>query len=188
MQVLAQLGARVCSKIARVMSITATQIVQALVYADRHIEVLRGPTLDYKEYISVCRADGLAVSGILSREILKELVAAGFVKEEGPENDRMVTIFRLTDEGRAEAALKQKKGAGVRSTGEMNHFHLHLCNDPVAGAAGRAIINAKLKARLFWLGVRQYQGFSAPGTGRSQLVRFLRAVSHGYPPALFHLG
>jgi hypothetical protein len=70
----------------------------------------------------------------------------------------------------------------------MNHFHLHLSNDPVADAAGRAIINAKLKSRLFRLDVRQYQGFSGPGTGRWQLVRFLRVVSHGYPPALFHLG
>jgi hypothetical protein len=93
------------------MSITATQTVQAMVYNDGHIEVLRGPTLDYKEYISVCRADGLAVtvSGILSREILNELVAANFVKQDGPENDRMVTIFWLTDEGRADAALKQKR-------------------------------------------------------------------------------
>jgi hypothetical protein len=98
-------------RFARGMSIIATQIVQAMVYDDGHIEVLRGPTLDYKEYISVCRADGLAVtvSGSLSREILNELVAADFVKQDGPENDRMVTIFRLTDEGRAEAALKQKR-------------------------------------------------------------------------------
>ena len=66
---------------------------------------------DYKEYISVCRADGLAVtvSGILSREILNELVAANFVKQDGPENDRMVTIFRLTDEGRVEGSPKQKR-------------------------------------------------------------------------------
>ena len=69
----------------------------------------------------------------------------------------------------------------------MKHFHLHLSNDPVAGAAGRAIINAKLKARLFRLDVCQYQGFSTPGTGRSQLARFLCAVSHGYSPALFHV-
>jgi hypothetical protein len=98
-------------RFARVMSITATQIVQAMFYDDGHIEVLRGPTLDYKEYISVGRADGLAVtvSGILSRKILNELVAANFVKQDGPENDRMVTIFRLTDEGRAEAAPKQKR-------------------------------------------------------------------------------
>ncbi len=98
-------------RVARGMSITATQIVQAMVYDDGHIEVLRGPMLDYKEYISVCRADSLAVtvSGILSREILDELVAANFLKQAGPENDCMVTIFRLTDEGRAEAALKQKR-------------------------------------------------------------------------------
>jgi hypothetical protein len=37
----------------------------------------------------------------------------------------------------------------------MNHFHLRLSNDPVAGAAGRAIINAKLKAWLFRLDVCQ---------------------------------
>jgi hypothetical protein len=70
-------------------------------YDDGHIEVLRGATLDYKEYTSVCRADGLAVtvSRILSREILKGLMAADFVKQDDPENDRMVTILRLTDEG-----------------------------------------------------------------------------------------
>jgi hypothetical protein len=64
-----------------------------------------------QEYISVCRADGLAVtvSGNLSREILKELVAADFVKQDDPENDRTVTIFRLTDGGRAGAAPKQKR-------------------------------------------------------------------------------
>jgi hypothetical protein len=98
-------------RFARRMSMTATQIVQAMVYDDGHIGVLRGPTLDYKEYISVCRADGLAVtvSGILSSEILNELVAANFVKQDGPENDRMVTIFRLTDEGRIEGSPKQKR-------------------------------------------------------------------------------
>jgi hypothetical protein len=97
-------------RFARVMSITATQIVQAMVYDDGHIEVLRGPTLDYKEYISVCRADGLAVtvSGILSRESLNELVAANCVKQDGPEDDRMATIFRLTDEGRARGSPKSK--------------------------------------------------------------------------------
>jgi hypothetical protein len=51
--------------------------------------------------------------------------------------------------------LKSKKGADVQSTGEMNHFHLRLSNDPVAGAAGRAIINAKFKAGLFRLDVCQ---------------------------------
>jgi hypothetical protein len=63
-----------------------------------------------QEYISVCRADGLAVtvSGILSREILKELVAADFVKQDDPGNDRMVTIFRLTD-GVEPAVPKQKR-------------------------------------------------------------------------------
>jgi hypothetical protein len=84
--------------------------------------------------------------------------------------------------------LQSKKGADVQSPGEGNHFQLCLSNDPVAGAAGRAIINAKLKARLFWFGVRHYQGFAAPGTGRSQLVRVLWVVSHGCLSALFHLG
>ena len=98
-------------RFSRVMSITATQIVQAMVYDDGHIEVLRDPTLEYKGYISFCRADGFAVTvfGILSREILDELVAANVVEQDGLKNDCMVTIFRLTDEGRAEAALKQKR-------------------------------------------------------------------------------
>jgi hypothetical protein len=86
------------------VSITATEILQAMIYNDGHIEVLRGPTLDYKDHISVCRADGLAIafSGILSREILNGLVAANLVKQDDPINDRAVTIFRLTDEGRAQ--------------------------------------------------------------------------------------
>jgi hypothetical protein len=94
-----------------VMSITAIEILRAMVYGDGYIEALRGPTLDYKEYISVRRADGLAVTfrGILSPEMLNELVSANFVKQDGPENDRMVTIFKVTDEGTAEAALKQKR-------------------------------------------------------------------------------
>jgi hypothetical protein len=98
-------------RFACVMSITATEILQAMVYHDGHIEVLRGPTLGYKEYISVCRADGLAMtfSGILSREILNKLVAAKFTKQDGPEDDRMVTIFRLTDEGKARGSPKAKK-------------------------------------------------------------------------------
>jgi hypothetical protein len=93
------------------MSITAIQILQAMVYEGGHIEVLRGPTPQYEEYISVCRANGLVVklAGTLSREMLNDLVEANFVERDGPENERNVTIFKLTDEGREAANLSQTK-------------------------------------------------------------------------------
>jgi hypothetical protein len=70
------------------------------------------PTSDFLPLRNTSRPVGrmaVTVSGILPREILKELVAADFVKQDDPENDRMVTIFRLTDGGRAGAAPKQKR-------------------------------------------------------------------------------
>lgn len=97
------------------MSITAIQILQAMVYEGGHIEVLRGPTPQYEEY-SVCRANGLVVklAGTLSREMLNDLVEANFVERDGPENERNVTIFKLTDEGREAANLKPNKSRPPR--------------------------------------------------------------------------
>jgi hypothetical protein len=74
---------------------------------DGHIAALRGPTHEYKEHISVCRVDGLGTkfAVVFSRAILNELVKANFVKQDGPENERQVTIFRLTNQGRRIAKL-----------------------------------------------------------------------------------
>jgi hypothetical protein len=88
------------------MSITIVQILQAMVSEDGYIGVLRGPTYRYKEHISVCRADGRAMrsASVFSRAILNDLVKANFVKQDGLENERQVTIFRLTDDGRRRVA------------------------------------------------------------------------------------
>ena len=96
-----------------VVSITATQILRAMASENAHIAVLRGPTHEYQEYISLSRADGLAVAikfaGTLSREMLTALVEANFVKRDGPENAHNVTVFKLTDEGRMAANLGPNK-------------------------------------------------------------------------------
>ena len=95
------------------MSIAA---IQAMVYEGGHIEVLRGPTPQYEEYISVCRANGLVVklAGTLSREMLNDLVEANFVERDGPENERNVTI-KLTDEGREARRLHGHQFAKAQS-------------------------------------------------------------------------
>jgi DNA-binding MarR family transcriptional regulator len=41
--------------------------------------------------------------------MLNDLVEANFVERDGPENERNVTIFKLTDEGREAANLSQTK-------------------------------------------------------------------------------
>jgi DNA-binding PadR family transcriptional regulator len=43
------------------------------------------------------------LAGTISREMLNDLVEANFVERDGPENERNVTIFKLTDEGREAA-------------------------------------------------------------------------------------
>jgi hypothetical protein len=88
------------------MSITTIQILQAMVSGDGYIGVLRGPTYRYKEHISVCRADGRAMrsASVFSRAILKDLVKANFVRQDGLENAQQITIFRLTDDGRRRVA------------------------------------------------------------------------------------
>jgi DNA-binding MarR family transcriptional regulator len=49
------------------------------------------------------------LAGTISREMLNDLVEANFVERDGPENERNVTIFKLTDEGREAANLSQTK-------------------------------------------------------------------------------
>lgn len=88
------------------MSNTIAQILRALGSDDGDIAVLRGPTHEYKEHISVRRADGSAMrfAVVCSRKTLNDMVKANFVKQDGPENERQITIFKLTDDGREAAA------------------------------------------------------------------------------------
>jgi hypothetical protein len=76
----------------------STEILRAMVEADAYIEVVRGPT---DQYITVCRPDGTALlEGLLPVAILEDFKAHWLVKQDGVENARGVTIFRLTDDGR----------------------------------------------------------------------------------------
>jgi hypothetical protein len=77
---------------------SATDILQAMVSENGHIRVLRGPE---DEYISACRANGLAIfAEPIPREMLDGLIKAGFVKKAAPENERGVTIYELRDHSR----------------------------------------------------------------------------------------
>jgi hypothetical protein len=82
----------------------STEILQKMVETDGYIQVVRGPT---DENITVCRLNGTALfEGLLPRGILQDFRAAWFVKRDGPENERGVTIFRLTDVARRAARAK----------------------------------------------------------------------------------
>jgi hypothetical protein len=81
------------------MFLRIAEVLQTMISEDGHIAVLRGPTHEYSELISLCRADGVAVSN-LSREMFDELVNAGFVKQDSRENESELTIFKLTYYGR----------------------------------------------------------------------------------------
>lgn len=70
------------------------------------IAVLRRPTFKYKEHIAVCRADGLAI-GILTREILDDLIEANLVEHAG--EDESKAIFKLTDYGKEAAKMPLEK-------------------------------------------------------------------------------
>jgi hypothetical protein len=87
------------------MPITKTHILREMISENGHIAVLRGPTSLCKEYILVCRADGRATrsASAFSREMLNDLVNANFVNRDGPENERQITMFKLTDDGRRAA-------------------------------------------------------------------------------------
>ena len=77
---------------------TSTEILKAMVDANGHIEVLNGSTA---EYITVCRSDGSALlEGNLPREILDDFRRQSFVWQDGGENAKHVTIFRLTNDGK----------------------------------------------------------------------------------------
>jgi hypothetical protein len=78
---------------------STNDILKLMVSKDGHIRVLRGPT---DEYISICRADGSAMfAETLPREMFDDLVKASFIRQDGPENGNKVTIYRLTEDGRA---------------------------------------------------------------------------------------
>jgi hypothetical protein len=77
---------------------TSTQILKAMVDAHGHIQLLNGPTA---EHITVCRSDGSALlEGDLRREILDDFRKQSFVWQDGEENTKHVTIFRLTNDGK----------------------------------------------------------------------------------------
>jgi hypothetical protein len=75
---------------------TSTEILKAMVDANGHIQVLKGPTA---EHITVCRSDGSALlEGDLPQEILDDFQRQSFVWQDGEENAKHVTIFRLTND------------------------------------------------------------------------------------------
>jgi hypothetical protein len=83
-------------------TMTATEILQAMVAADGYIQVLRGPTA---EYITVCWPDGTALlAGDLPRSILDGFLAQSYVEQGGVENDKRKTVFRLTTDGKKAGA------------------------------------------------------------------------------------
>jgi hypothetical protein len=91
---------------------TSTEILQRMVDAEGHIEVLKGPTGD--EYITVCRPDGTALyEGLLPRDVLDDFKKAWFVTQDGAENERGVTTFKLTADGRAKGRSGPKPSAGL---------------------------------------------------------------------------
>src|SRR5712675_3460471 len=69
-----------------------------------------------------------------------------------------------------------------RSGKTLNRCHAEGCNDSIAGRARSAIINAQLETGACALTERQQQRLAAPRTRRSQLVRYLRFVSHADAP------
>jgi hypothetical protein len=90
------------SKMERQMSMTTAEVLQTMISENGHIAVLRGPTAKYRNHLCVCRADGLSI-GTLCRETLNDLVAVNFVKQDGPENENKLSIFKLTDYGKEAA-------------------------------------------------------------------------------------
>jgi hypothetical protein len=77
---------------------TSTEILKAMVDANGHIQVLNGPTA---EHITVRRSDGSALlEGDLPREILDDFQRQSFVWQDGEENAKHGTIFRLTNDGK----------------------------------------------------------------------------------------
>jgi hypothetical protein len=80
---------------------TTPDVLKTMVAENSHIQVLRGPT---GEFISVCRPNGRAMYvDLMTRDMLNDLLKAGLVRRDGVENERKVTIFRLTGDGKARA-------------------------------------------------------------------------------------
>jgi hypothetical protein len=69
-----------------------------------------------------------------------------------------------------------------RSGKTLNCRHAEGCNDPIAGRARSAIIDEQLETGACVLMEREQQRLAAPRTRRSQLVRYLRFVSHADAP------
>jgi hypothetical protein len=88
------------------MSMAIAEILQMMASAGGRIAVLRRPTPKYKDHIAVCRADGVAI-GILTREVLDDLVESNLVKQEG--GDEGKAIFELTDYGKTTARTPLEK-------------------------------------------------------------------------------
>ena len=89
------------------MAIT-TEILQKMVAEGGHIEVFQG-SFTAREYIYVCRPDGRALfASNMPREMLDQLVRLSFVVMDREENERQVTIYRLTPDGK-KAGTKQQQ-------------------------------------------------------------------------------
>src|SRR5712664_1617374 len=69
-----------------------------------------------------------------------------------------------------------------RSGKTLNRRHAEGCNDSIADRARSAIIDEKLETGACGLMECQQQRLAAPRTRRSQLVRYLRFVSHADAP------
>jgi hypothetical protein len=85
---------------------TKAKILQTMIFRHGHIAVLRGPTSEYKEHIALCRADGGLET--FSREIFDELVKANLIEQASPENEKKVTIFRVSVRAREAANPLEK--------------------------------------------------------------------------------
>jgi hypothetical protein len=120
------------AKIERQMSMTTADILQKMISEGCHIAVLRGPTPEYKDHISVCRGDGIAI-GTLSCETFKSLLEADFVKQVGRGDESDLTIFKLSDRGRMSARSVLKTGFSARKMSEGKTYQPWLS---VAGTPG----------------------------------------------------
>jgi hypothetical protein len=98
------------------MSMMALQTLRAMVFEKGHIKVVGAPEHEYREFIAVCGANGLAISSItLSRDMLDNLVKSNFVKQDGPESESHITIFKLTDKGRDAAEPTPRTSKKLRA-------------------------------------------------------------------------
>ena len=99
------------------MSITIAEVLHIMICGEGHIAVLRGPTHEYPELITVRRGDGGVAASILSREMFDELLNAHLVKQYGRENESKLTIFKLTHHARAVTRPPREKYLKARLVG-----------------------------------------------------------------------